>query len=53
MLETVAPYATIITAIVAAYMSYVRQLRLRAFEYLLERRLSILNDVEGPFGHPV
>lgn len=41
------PYLTIITAIVAAYLTYRNQLRLKTFELLHERRKSVLLDIEG------
>ncbi len=41
------PYLTIITAIVAAYLTYRNQLRLKTFELLHERKKSVLLDIEG------
>lgn len=40
------PYLAIITAIVAAYLAYVNQLKLRTFEFLFERRKLVLDDIE-------
>jgi hypothetical protein len=40
-------YVTIITAIIAAYLYYRNQLRLKAFELFLARRDSVLRDVEN------
>jgi len=39
-------YITIITAIVAAFITYRNQLRLKAFELFLQRRDSVLKDIE-------
>jgi len=39
-------YITIITAIVAAFLAYRNQLRLKAFELFLTRRDSVLKDIE-------
>jgi len=39
-------YITIFTAIIAAYLAYRNQLRLRAFEIFLSRRDSVLSDTE-------
>jgi hypothetical protein len=39
-------YITIITAIVAAFLTYRNQLRLKAFELFLTRRDSVLIDIE-------
>lgn len=39
-------YITIVTAIIAAYLTYRNQLRLRAFEIFLGRRDSVLSDTE-------
>lgn len=50
LLQSIAPYLTIITAIVAAYFAFRNQLRLKAFELLYERRQSVLNDVEKYLG---
>lgn len=45
-MQNLGPYLAIITAIVAAYLTYRSQLRLKTFELLFERRESILTDVE-------
>jgi hypothetical protein len=39
-------YITIITAIIAAFLTYRNQLRLKAFELFLARRDSVLKDIE-------
>ncbi|MBX6222238.1 hypothetical protein ABZR34_26105 [Pseudomonas paraeruginosa] len=46
MIKEIAPYVTILTAIVAAYLTYRNQLRLKTFELLIERRKSVLTDIE-------
>lgn len=40
------PYLTVITAIVAGYLTYINQLRLKTFEILYARRTAVLADVE-------
>ena len=40
------PYLAIITAIVAAYLAYINQLKLKTFELFYERRRLILDDIE-------
>jgi hypothetical protein len=40
-------YFTIITAIIAAFLTYRNQLRLKAFELFLTRRDSVLKDIEN------
>lgn len=39
-------YLAIITAIVAAYLAYINQLKLKTFELFFERRKSVLDDIE-------
>lgn len=46
-LTLLAPYITFITGIVAAYLTYKNQLRLKSFELLLKRREEVLSDMEN------
>ena len=39
-------YVAMVTAIVAAYLAYINQLRLKAFELYLARREEVLRDIE-------
>ena len=50
LLQTIAPYLTIGTAILAAYFAFRNQLRLKSFELLYERRQSVLRDIEKQLG---
>lgn len=43
----ISAYITIITAIIAAFLTYRNQLRLKAFELFLTRRDSVLKDIEN------
>ncbi len=43
----IVPYLAIITAIVAAYLTYRNQQRLKSFEILYERKASVLADIEA------
>lgn len=47
IIENIAPYLAVITAIIAAYYAYRNQLRLKSFELLHERRQEVLRDMEG------
>jgi len=42
----VIPYIAIITAIVAGYLTYINQLRLKTFEILYARKTAVLTDIE-------
>jgi hypothetical protein len=46
MIAEIAPYITIFTAIIVAYLTYRNQLRLKTFEMLIDRRNSVLVDIE-------
>lgn len=46
MIKEIAPYITILSAIIAAYLTYRNQLRLKTFELLTERRDTVLKDIE-------
>ncbi len=46
-MEIIIPYVTIITAIIAAFLTYKSQLRLKTFEILYSRRTSVLDDIEA------
>ncbi|WP_447903767.1 hypothetical protein [Pseudomonas serbica] len=50
MITEIAPYITILTAIIVAYLTYRNQLRLKTFELLIERRNSVLIDIEKFIG---
>ena len=50
MIAEIAPYITILTAIIVAYLTYRNQLRLKTFEMLIERRNSVLVDIEKFIG---
>lgn len=50
MIAEIAPYITILTAIIVAYLTYRNQLRLKTFELLIERRSSVLIDIEKFIG---
>ncbi len=47
---TLAPYIAIVTAIVAAYLTYRNQMRLKTFELLFERQQSVIRDLELSLG---
>ena len=47
MTQDIGVYIAVVTAIVAAYLTYRNQLRLKSFELLHERRVLVLNDVES------
>ncbi len=46
LIAEIAPYITVFTAIIAAYLTYRNQLRLKTFELLIDRRKSVLIDIE-------
>ncbi|MDD0967932.1 MULTISPECIES: hypothetical protein [Pseudomonas] len=50
MFTQIAPYITVLTAIIAAYLTYRSQLRLKTFEMLVERRNAVLLDIEKFIG---
>lgn len=47
MIHNIGVYLTVITAIIAAYLTYRNQLRLKSFELLYERRVLVLKDIES------
>ena len=47
MLQALAPYITIISAIIAAYLTYKNQMRIKSFEILYIRQQEILKDIES------
>ncbi len=46
-MQNIGPYLAIITAIVAAFLTYRNQLKLKTFELFFERRKSVLMDIEA------